>query len=75
MGKTTKAKRLTPAQFRKELRNCTREELTALLEGVYNTSQEAANYLNVQVKGIDFESAFLEEAKENLRDCFYTKRG
>ena len=75
MGKTIKVKRLTAAQFRKELRSYTREDLSSLLEGVYTTSPEAANYFNIRIKGTDFESALLKEAKENLRDCFYTKRG
>lgn len=42
---------------------------------MYRTSPEAANYLNIHLNGAAFESALLAGAKENLRDCFYTKRG
>lgn len=75
MGKSMKMKKLTAAQFHKELHSYTREELSSLLEGLYHTSPEAANYLNIRLKGAAFESALLEEAKEKLHDCFFTKRG
>ena len=63
MEKSMKMKQLTAAQFHKELHSYTREELSSLLKGLYHTSPEAANYLNIRLKGAAFESALLEEAK------------
>lgn len=70
-----KAKKLTAVQVRKELRGRTKEELSALLEGLYKSCPDAANYLNIRFAGGDFEKAFLAEAKEKIRGCFFTKKG
>ena len=61
--------------MRKELKGCTKEDLSALLEGIYKSCPDAANYLNVRFAGKEFEEALLVEAKSRLHDCFFTKKG
>ena len=70
-----KAKRMTVAQLRKELKKHKTEELTALLEGVYKSCPDAADYINLRFAGDPFKTAFHTETKERLYNCFYTKRG
>ncbi len=43
-----KAKRMTVPQLRKELKKHKTEELTALLEGVYKSCPDAADYINLR---------------------------
>ena len=54
-----KVRKLTAAQMRKELKGCTKEDLSALLEGIYKSCPDAANYLNVRFAGNEFEKALL----------------
>lgn len=70
-----KVRKLTAAQMRKELKGCTKEELSALLEGIYKSCPDAANYLNVRFAGNEFEEALLDDAIERLHVCFFTKKG
>ena len=70
-----KAKRMTVPQLRKELKKHKTEELTALLEGVYKSCPDAADYINLRFAGDPFKTAFHTEMKERLYTCFYTKRG
>ena len=61
--------------MRKELKGCTKEDLSALLEGIYKSCPDAANYLNVRFAGNEFEEALLDDAIDRLHDCFFTKKG
>lgn len=70
-----KVRKLTAAQMRKELKGCTKEDLSALLEGIYKSCPDAANYLNVRFAGNEFEEALLDDAIDRLHDCFFTKKG
>ena len=66
---------MTAPQVRKGLKGLTKEKLTGLLEGMYKSCPDAANYLNIRLVGEAFEKAFLSEASEKVHDCFFTKRG
>lgn len=61
--------------MRKELKGCTKEDLSALLEGIYKSCPDAANYLNIRFAGKEFEEALLDDAIDRLHDCFFTKKG
>ena len=73
--KTEKAKKLTLPQFRKAVRNLSEGETAELLEGLYRSSPEAADYLNLRISGEEFRKAYAEEMKAKLKDCFYNKKG
>jgi hypothetical protein len=73
--KTEKAKKLTLPQFRKAVRNLSEGETAELLEGLYRSSPEAADYLNLRISGEEFRKAYAEEIKAKLKDCFYNKKG
>lgn len=70
-----KIRKLTAAQFRKELRSYSKEDLAALLEGIYKDCPNAASYLNIRMGGEAYEKALLSEAKEKVRKGFYTNSG
>ena len=73
--KTEKAKKLTLPQFRKTVKNLSRERTAELLEGLYRSSPEAADYLNLRLSEEEFRKAYAAEMKEKLKGCFYSKKG
>ncbi|MDO4803414.1 MAG: hypothetical protein Q4A32_01175 [Lachnospiraceae bacterium] len=72
---TAKAKRMTLPQIRKVSKNLRTEDLAALLEGIYKSCPDAADYLNLRLAGESFKSAFFAETQDLLHNCFFTKKG
>lgn len=70
-----KVKKMTAPQVRKELRNLSKERLTDLIEGMYKSCPDAANYLNIRFGGENFEKALLAGAREKVHDGFFTQKG
>ena len=68
--KTEKAKKLTLPQFRKAVRNLSEGETAELLEGLYRSSPEAADYLNLRISGEEFRKAYAEDMKAKLKTMF-----
>lgn len=61
--------------MRKKIKSLSAEETAELLEGLYRSCPEAADYMNITLAGDDFKKAYLGEMKEKLRGCFYNRKG
>ena len=69
------SKKLTAAQLKKLLKECSQDELIYLISRLYKAVPEAADFINVELGDQEYISGLLEEAKKKVRKEFFPNRG
>ncbi len=68
-------KNLSAAQLREKLSGYDRAGLERFIGEIYRNCTAARDYLNIELGGAEYEQALLENAKQQVRECFFTRGG